>query len=336
MSERAADRAGDSARGEDWTAIPAPLGDSVIVTAHAVNRGTHGMASRVRWAFSPDSQTLLVEENPVGVENEPVPDGFLLARDDGAFVQRDSVWDVAPNPDWSLVAFSRAYTAFSRTSDTLLARDWTALAARVGLRVAEVRRDAFHSSGMSGAIGAGRPYVVELQAGASRDAPAGAIVTRALPLAGVWRLAWSDSGGLLAVGAPGPAIEDDAPAERWTWIIPESGQHAAVSANIKLRRTRTDWVKGPSLGASIAVDTASRVVRASPVDVRSEGGRVVRIEHSSDGREARRDIGPGVALAATRGARVILALRPLASARPRSSTSAATSWQLVVYRIVTP
>lgn len=294
------------------------------------------MASRARWAFSPDSQSLLAEEDPVSVENDPVPNGFLLARDDGAFVQRDSVWDVAPNPDWSLVAFSRAYTTVPRGGDSLQTREWNALAARVGLKVADVRRGAFRSSGMSSAMGAGRPYVAELQAGASRDAPAGAIATRALPLAGVWRLAWSDSGGLLAVGAPGPEIRDDSPAGEWTWVSPESGQPVRPSPNVRLKRTGADWMKGPTLDPSVAVDTTSRVVRADPVEVRSDGGRVVRIERASDGRERRRDIGPGIALAATRGARVILALRPLAAARSRTLARSAGAWQLVVYRIVSP
>ncbi|HET7458056.1 MAG TPA: hypothetical protein VFJ74_10400, partial [Gemmatimonadaceae bacterium] len=58
------------------------------VTALAVNRGTHGMAARVRWKLSPDRCAVLVVEDPAGVENDPIPNGFLFAaeREGRAFV----------------------------------------------------------------------------------------------------------------------------------------------------------------------------------------------------------------------------------------------------------
>ena len=50
-----------------------------VITVTPVNRGTTGMAERVMWALSPDRKAILVVVDPGGVENEPVPNGFLFA-----------------------------------------------------------------------------------------------------------------------------------------------------------------------------------------------------------------------------------------------------------------
>ena len=39
-----------------------------VVTVTPVNRGTHGMAERVLWAFSPDRKSVLVVADPGGAE----------------------------------------------------------------------------------------------------------------------------------------------------------------------------------------------------------------------------------------------------------------------------
>ena len=67
-----------------------------------VNPGPRGMAGVVRWVFSPDSSALLAIEDWVSVEAEAFFDGFLLASErTGTWVREDSVWDVAPSPDWT-------------------------------------------------------------------------------------------------------------------------------------------------------------------------------------------------------------------------------------------
>jgi hypothetical protein len=53
---------------------------AVTVRVMEVNQGTSGMAARVRWAFSEDRNAIIVMEDPAGVENEPLPNGFVLAR----------------------------------------------------------------------------------------------------------------------------------------------------------------------------------------------------------------------------------------------------------------
>ncbi|HEX4936688.1 MAG TPA: hypothetical protein VFV33_26080, partial [Gemmatimonadaceae bacterium] len=62
-----------------------------------MHTGPHGMAAQVRWTLSPDRRAIIVVEDPVGVEAEPVPDGFLYGSETtGAVVQLNGVWDVAP------------------------------------------------------------------------------------------------------------------------------------------------------------------------------------------------------------------------------------------------
>src|SRR5258708_39462796 len=71
-----------------------------VVTVTPVNRGTHGMAERVLWTFSPDRKAVLVVADPGGVENEPVPNGSFFGDETRAFqTQLDSVWHAAPSPD---------------------------------------------------------------------------------------------------------------------------------------------------------------------------------------------------------------------------------------------
>src|SRR2546423_6689158 len=82
-----------------------------VVTVTPVNRGTAGMAQRVLWAFSPDHKAVLVVADPGGVENEPVANAFFFGDEARGFqTQMDSVWDVAPSPDWKWIGFGRAYS----------------------------------------------------------------------------------------------------------------------------------------------------------------------------------------------------------------------------------
>src|SRR6266550_3843779 len=80
-----------------------------VITVTPVNRGTAGMAERLLWTFSPNHKAILVVADPGGVENEPVPNGFFFGDEASAFqTQMDSVWDVAPSPNWKWIGFARA------------------------------------------------------------------------------------------------------------------------------------------------------------------------------------------------------------------------------------
>ena len=119
-----------------------------VVTVTPVNRGTHGMAERVSWVFSPDRKAVLVVADPSGVENEPVPNGFFFGDEARGFqTQVDSVWDVAVSPDWKWIGFGRAYATVrgEGTGTDLL----TNVARRTSIDTATLRAGSFASSGMS-------------------------------------------------------------------------------------------------------------------------------------------------------------------------------------------
>jgi hypothetical protein len=296
------------------------------VTAIRVNRGSRGMASRVRWATSPDRCALLVVEDPAAVEAEPVPNGFVFAGERGPrLVQHDSVWDVAPSPDWSRLAYGRAYTLLGGGRDSIPRTEWAALARRVGLGAEAVRRGAFPSSGMAVAYGVARPVIVDV---ATR--PTGVLASgRALPTTGGWRVAWTRDGGAVVLGEAPRSARDDAPPTRWRVV--DAGTPAARSATERARsldadvsRAEVSWREGPTLDVSVGVDT----VRGAPIAV--DGGSV----ESRDGvislfsARGGRVVGPGVALAATRSGRFIAAVVP-DSARGGFEPPV----RLVVYRV---
>jgi hypothetical protein len=122
------------------------------VTAIRVNPGQHGMAAVVRWLRSPDGDGLLVLEDWSSTENEPFYDGFLLASEAaGRTLQVDSVWDVAPSPDWSRVAYGEAIRIMVGESDVIPEDSIAAVAAlRSGWcsshRIAHRRRRAGETS----------------------------------------------------------------------------------------------------------------------------------------------------------------------------------------------
>ena len=291
-------------------------GDSIGGTvAVPVNGGTHGMAATVRWAVAPDRRALLVVEDPAGVEAEPLPNGFVFADEGaGVLVQRDSVWDVQPSPDWRRLAVGLAFTLVGRERPAIPAAEWTGLARRTALSADSVKRAVFPSSGMSTAYGLAQPAVYDLGVAKVNDARAAVV----LPMAGGWRVGWSASGDALLVGTNPARAGDAEPSPQWI-AVDLRGQ--PVSSDSDAPAT-VDWTTGPTLDVSIPVDFTSRhTITAGPRSIDSEDGWIVVSEGS-----AHRVVGPGTALVATAKGRFVAALVPAAPAKSPGQPA-----RLVVY-----
>lgn len=298
--------------------------NGLAVAAVSVNRGTHGMSARVRWSASGDRRTLLVVEDPRGVESDPLPNGFVVAVEGVAPVQRDSVWDVAPAPDWRRVAYARAYTTAPGESDSVPPSEWHRLAASVGLMESIVRRNAFPTSGMVAAYGAARPFIIDSLAEGNGDRSR----DRALPIAEGWRLGWSSDGSRLAIGAPPELISDDGPARAWRLVDPATGASRGVTDAASVTRPR--WTEGPTLDISTPIDMKQRrAFRTGDADVESEDGWIRVYARTSARLRSPRIVGPGVALTTSASGDFIVALASDPDAKSYESTN-----RLIVYHIV--
>ena len=287
---------------------PIVVNDSARLAADVevipVNRGTHGMSARTRWVVARDRRSLLVVEDPVGVEAEAIPNGFVFASDRGSvIVQRDSVWDVAPSPDWRRVAFGKAHVLPAAEGEAVPEATWRRVAAAVKLPLDSVRRNAFMTSGMVPAYGFAQPVVLDVSARA-----VGASMTQGgttLPIAGGWRVRWAEDGDVLAIGSKPERVQDDSPSASWLGVDPATG--AVIGPLEQTELDPLQWVEGPVMDVSVDVDF--REARSLAIDdgtLESRGGWV---------RLNGRIIGPGLAVAATRSGEFIVALAPRADAR---------------------
>ena len=291
-------------------------GDSASTTvAVPVNAGTHGMAATVRWAVAPERRAILVVEDPASVEAEPLPNGFVFADEgSGVLIQRDSVWDVQPSPDWRRLAVGLAFLVLGRERPEISAAEWTGLARRTALSADSVKKAAFPSSGMSAAYGLAQPAVYDL--GVARvDSARAAMV---LPMAGGWRVGWSASGDALLVGTNPARAGDAEPSPRWLAV--DLRGHAVTSDSDA--PASVDWTTGPALDVSIPIDFTSRhTITAGARAIESGDGWIVVRE-----RGTKRVVGPGTALVATAKGRFVAALVPNAPAKTPGQPA-----RLVVY-----
>lgn len=301
---------------------------------HRVNTGPHGMAATTRWLLSPDQRSIIVVEDAVGVEAEPVPDGFLFASEHtGAVVQVNGVWDVAPAPDWKRLAYGRAFVFRSGEADSIPRAEWQRFLAWLPEDVAEPTTAAmlrraeaytFPVSGMSYAKAISLTQVLDVA-----RLTAGKLAVVAAPAVRLegWRVRWTPGGDTLAIGAAPPMVQDDADASRWTYVRTRNPRsyHDSIGLAPPARRfAAPPWITGPTIDVSIPVDMdAERHVPALGATVRSARGRI-QVER----RGATMEVGPGAALAATRDGRFIAALRPR-----RGAGEFDHKYELVVYEL---
>jgi hypothetical protein len=306
---------------EDRILPPAP---SILVVP--VNRGTHGMSATTRWTLSPDGCAMLVEEDPTAVEAEALPNGFLFATDVGPFLlQQDSVWDVAPSPDWSRLAYGRGYVVHAGERDSLATSQWDSLAARTGLPRDSVRRSAFVSSGMAIAFGFAQPVVVDVSPEVTRTATSAAALARTARVAGGWRVGWTVRGDLVAVGTSPKYVQDYTPSPSWLSLDPVTLQLRGPLPSEAM--APVPWTEGPVLDISVPVDTVTaRPIMIDGFTIASAGGWITIATFPASG--PARVIGPGIALAATRSGRFIAALVPWPDAGEFDQPA-----RLVVYQV---
>jgi hypothetical protein len=307
-----------SAATDAWT--PPPMGAATFV----VNRGTRGMSSTIRWMLSPDSAAIIVTDDPVGIENEPVPDGVLYATErTGRTWRMDSVWSAAPSPDWRRIAFGRAVFLRGGEEQRIPSSAWEAPARRLRalagdeptLRGDSLRAHSYPVSGMGVAEGAGVTMVVNLD-----SLPAAQ--PRFVALDG-WRVWWScDARSVFVADRPARVENGGAPAgTRRVPVPPGSAPSTATPSPVP-------WIEGPTLTIGVPFDSAARPLTVRGRTIESRAGRVVLRETDGAGHTRERDVGPGVPLAATRSGRFILALAPRPNAVQHDSPEHA-----VVYRV---
>ncbi len=294
---------------------------SPVVTVMPVNRGTHGMAERVMWVLSPDKKAVLVVADPGGVENEPVPNGFFFGDETRGFqTQMDSVWDVAPSPDWKTLGFGRAYTVVGSggTGTDLL----TDVARRTSIDTATLRAGSFPTSGTSSARAVAQPGVIRVPDNPRAQAATDSAAPKLFPVARGWRVRWTTDGSTLALGNSPARAVDNEPSQTWSALDPATGAlHGTLPANARLADVK--FTTGPTLDRSQPID----MTQAPPIqiqrgnqtfNVETQRGVITLVETtpSAASKAPPRVVGAGIALAATAGGRYIIAIAPRAKPDP--------------------
>ncbi len=319
--------AGFVAHGWKSTVVPdsAVLPKSVV-QIRRVNNGSAGAITRVRWLTSPSGGALIVVEDAAAVEDEALPDGFIYVADDGVVIQRDSVWDVSPSPDWSRLAYGSAFLISVKGRDSVTVRQWAAVAGATNLDVNVVRRGAFPVSAMNHSYGFAQPTVEPTHPDSQGQSRVLEMVKRPVPVSGGWRVRWTADGRTLAVGlAPTGVASDDSPASAWLAVRVED--YLLRGPLPEGSSIQPGWVAGPILDVSVPLPSEPRRASIAGGWVESAGGWVVMRSTRTGGK--RRVLGPGVLLGATRSGEFVAAVAP----DPTAGTGDAPS-RAVVYRLV--
>jgi hypothetical protein len=301
-----ADQPAGRANGAD--SVPGPVALTRNVSVQRVNTGARGMVGQVKWAYSPDSSAFIAVEDWASVEAEPFFDGFRVASERyQRVVGRDSVWDAAPSPDWTRVAYGAALIVHAGESETLPAARIADAARALGVSVEEARASQFVASGMVAAAGFAKLGVMDLATGSAQ----------ALPSLSGWQVRWSQDGNRV-IGGMGPALaNDDAPSRAWVGMTVAADSSVQHAGEVPMDTASIGWTHGPTLDVSVNPDTA-------PVTLARLGHTVSSARDTI--RVGRRVIGPGTALAATRHGCYVLAL-----ARESSAGEFDPKWRAVIY-----
>lgn len=294
--DRSASRAGTP------PALSRPVG------VQRVDAGPHGMSGQLRWAYSPDSSALIAVEDWVSIEAEPFFDGFRVASEAvGRVAGRDTVWDAAPSPDWSRVAYGAGLIVHAGQSETLSPARLAEAARRLGVSAEEARASQFSASGMGPAAGWSRLGLMELQSGEAHQLAS---------LTG-WRVRWSTDGTRIFGGLGPRAAQDDSPSTTWVSMTASGDSAVQWTGTAPLDTASIAWITGPTLDVSVAPDS-SAVTLARAGHTVTSASDTVRVDD--------RLLGPGIAVAATRHGCYVLAL-----ARDPGAREFDPKWRAVIY-----
>jgi len=287
------------------------------VSATPVNQTTSGLRYQVRWVMPPDSSAILVVVDPVGLENDAIPNAFFFGSETRNFQARmDSVWDVAPSPDWQALAFSRAHIVKGDQTDSIPPAEWVALARQTGIDTATLAQSSFATSGMTTQRGIAQPGVIRIPADIRAPNASDEAAPKLFPIARGWQVRWVPDGSVIALGNNPAKASDNENSESWAELDPKTGAlHGSFPAGAKLVVPR--WVNGPVLESSVPVDMSG----AKPIQVKvgtktyaieSQRGVITARETTpgADSTSIPFAIGSGKAIMSTRGGRYILALAP--------------------------
>lgn len=286
-----------------------------VVMRTPVNKGTYGMASTTRWALSADRKNIIAVVDPAGTEAEPVPNGFFVGLEGNGFqLQVDSVWDVSPAPDWTAIAYGRAYTLMHGESPLIPDAMWVELGRQTGVDTASLRAASFPSSGMSYARAVSRPAIINVPPDPRAAGAADVARPRMFTVGPGWRVRWTSDGSTVAVGSTPQRVQDNAPSPAWAALDPKTGAlHGSLPTGAKL--VTPAWKNGPTIDISVPVDmTAAPNIEVgegpAAMIIESARGIISMRPVASTGTAQPITIGPGIALAATATGRFILALAP--------------------------
>jgi len=283
------------------------------------------MAERVLWVFSPDRKAVLVVADPGGVENEPVANGFFFGDEARGFqMQMDSVWDVAPSPDWKWLGFGRAYSVVGGAGTGT--EQLIDVSRRTSIDTATLRAGSFASSGMSMSRAVAQAGVVHIPNDPRQVAAGDSAAPRLFPVARGWRVRWTTDGTTLALGnSPARAIDTE-PSQTWAALDPITGAlHGTLPASAKLADVK--MTEGPTMDRSLPID----MTHSPPIEIKrgiqtfsiqSDRGVITFVDTTPGAtiKVATRVVGAGIALAATAGGRYIIAIAPRSTSDPSGSS----------------
>jgi len=287
------------------------------VSAVSVNQATSGLRSQVRWVMPPDSSAILVVVDPVGIENDAIPNAFFFGSETRNFQARmDSVWDVAPSPDWQALAFSRAHIVKGDQTDSIPPAEWVSLARQTGIDTATLVQSSFATSGMTMQRGIAQPGVIRIPADIRAPSASDEAAPKLFPIARGWQVRWAPDASVIALGNNPARASDNENSASWAELDPKTGAlHGTFPAGAKLIVPR--WMNGPVLESSVPVDMSGAKaiqvkVGAKTYAIESQRGVITARETTpgADSTAVPFAIGSGKAITSTRGGRYILALAP--------------------------